>query len=118
MVDPINIILHLHHDAAVLGHGARELAADCLATSAMTTTTTTVGTAVGTTAQTLGLLEREGAVLAAARVHLEGVLVRVDVEADAGPGRRQAGDVVVVRAPVVRGGAVDEPAVVCFFVAG
>lgn len=63
MVDTINVVLDLEHDAAVPGNGTGELAA----------------------LDALGLLERHGAVLAAARVHLEGVLVGVHVELDAGP---------------------------------
>lgn len=64
LVDGINVVLDLEHDAAVLGNGARE---------------------VRVIVNALGLLERHGTVLAAARVHLEGLLVGVDVELDAGP---------------------------------
>lgn len=64
VVDAVNVILRLKNDAAVLGDRARE---------------------VLVVVDTLGGLERHGAVLEAAAVHLEGVLVGVDVDFDAGP---------------------------------
>ena len=94
VVDAVNPVLHLEHDTAILGHGPGKCAV---------------------VLQALRRLDRERAVLAVARVHLEGLLFRVDVEPDAGPVRREAGDVAAVGAPVVRGGAADQPAVVWSF---
>lgn len=79
VVDAVDVVLHLEHHAPVLGDGAGE---------------------VGVVGQPLRLLEGEGAVLPVAAVHLEGVLVRVDVELDARPRRRDGRD-GAVRAPVI-----------------
>jgi hypothetical protein len=88
MVDTINPILDLEHDAAVLRHSPRA------------------------TLPALARLERECPVLEIARVHLEGLLVRVNVETNAGPRRPDAGDGLVGVTPVDGGRAVDDVAVV------
>lgn len=64
LVDGINVVLDLHDDAAVLSDSSRE---------------------VGVVEETLVLLDSKSAILAIARVDLEGILVRVDVELDARP---------------------------------
>lgn len=89
LVDGINPVLNLHDNAAVLLDSAR---------------------ARSVVEQTLGLFESEGAVLAAARVDLEGFLLGVDVNLDAGPVAGEGCD--GSRVPVVRAvlGAVDEVA--------
>lgn len=71
VIDAVDPVLHLHHQASVLRNRPREALV---------------------AVQALRLLERQGAVLRVAAVHLEGRLVRVDVQVDARPGRREARD--------------------------
>ena len=70
MVNPIDPVLHLQHNTPVPRDNARE---------------------VRLVEEALALLERQAAVLLRAAVQLEGVLVGVDVELDAGPGGGDAG---------------------------
>lgn len=93
LVDAADPVLHLQHDAAVRGDGAGE---------------------VRVIVEALRLLERQRAVLVLARKHLEGLLVGVDLELDAGPRGLEARHEFPVGAPVVGLFAVDEPAVVCY----
>lgn len=81
LVDGVNPVLDLHHQAPVLGNRPRE---------------------VRVVKQTLRLLERHRPVLAVAAVELVGLLIAVDVQLDAGPGGLQARDEAAVSAPVVR----------------
>jgi hypothetical protein len=95
VVDGVDPIFHLHHETAVFGDRARE---------------------VGVVVETLRLLERQRAVLAVAGVHLERVLVGVDLDLDAGPGGLKTCYEVALVAPVVGLLTIDEPAIVCFYV--
>lgn len=79
LVDGVDPVLHLQDDAAILGDGTGE---------------------VRVVEETLGGLESHTAVLAIARVHLEGFLVRVDVELNTRPSGLQASD-KAVGSPVV-----------------
>lgn len=92
MVDGVDPVLDLHHQAAVFRDRARE---------------------VRVVVQALRLLERQRAVLPVARVHLERLLVRVHLDLDARPRGLQTCDEVLLVAPVVGLLAVDEPAVIC-----
>lgn len=91
VVDGVDPVLDLHDEAPVLRDRARE---------------------VLVVEQALRRLERHRAVLPVARVHLEGLLVRVHVHLDARPLRLQAGDEAALGAPVVRAvlASVDDPA--------
>lgn len=79
VVDAVNVVLDLEHHAPVLGDRSGE---------------------VLVVIDALRLLEGQRAVLPAAAVDLEGVLVGVDVDLDAGPSGGDGGD-GAVRAPVV-----------------
>jgi len=94
MVDAIDPVLDLEYNASVLGDGPGEV--------------------LLVAKDSLGALQRERTVLAVARVQLDGVLVRVDVEPNAGPGGVDVEDSLVGVVPValVGGVAVYEPAVV------
>lgn len=74
LIDGVDPVLDLEHDAAVLGDSPGE---------------------IGVVVKTLRLLERERAVLPVARVHLKRLLVRVDVELDSRPRRLQPRDELV-----------------------
>lgn len=91
VVDGVDPVLDLHDQAAVLRNRARE---------------------VFVVEEPLRRLQRHGAVLPVARVHLECFLVRVHVNLDAGPFRLQARDEAALGLPIV--GAVltatDDPA--------
>ena len=66
MIDPINIILDLHNHTSILLDDSRSIL---------------------DVEKSLCGFEGYGAVLAAAGVYLEGVLVGEDVDGDSGPGR-------------------------------
>lgn len=92
MVDAIDIILHLEHDASELRDNPRP---------------------VRDVEEALGRLQRHGPVLPAARVDLEGVLVGEDLELDAAPRAAEAGD-RDADLPVVGRGAFGDEACVWF----
>ena len=79
VVDSVNVVLNLKNNTSVLGNSSGE---------------------VLVVLKTLGALEREVTLLLCAAVELEGVLVRVDVDLDAGP-RRGEGSDGTLGAPVV-----------------
>ena len=65
MIDAVDPLLHLNHDAPIFWDSPRE---------------------IGFIDQALCLLERRSAILEVARVELDGLLVGVNIEPDAGPG--------------------------------
>lgn len=65
VVDAIDIVLHFHHDTAILGDRTRK---------------------IGRAMKPLGLLQRNGTTLLSAAVKLKGVLVGVNVKLDSRPG--------------------------------
>ena len=91
MVDAVDVILYLHHDAAVLRHHAWS---------------------IWVIEKSLGGFERDGAVLSTTGVDLECVLVGEDFQLDARPGGAQAchGE---TGAPVVGSGTGGDEAGVC-----
>lgn len=70
VVDAVNVVLNLNDHASILGDNSGE---------------------VLVILETLGLLERHGALLLSAAVELESILISVDVELDARPGGGDSG---------------------------
>ena len=92
MIDTIYPVFDFHYDTTVSGDCARE---------------------VRIVVEALGLLERQRTVLAIARVDLERLLVRVDIDLDARPCGLKTSNIVALLAPVVGLLAGYEPGIIC-----
>lgn len=95
LVDSIDPVLHLHHQASVLRDRPGE---------------------IRVVEETLSRLERHGPIHAIAAIKLVGLLVGVDIKLDTRPGGLQAGDETAVSTPVIGTVlfTVDQVASVCY----